>query len=313
MNKFKNIVKESLYPFLDVFSVDWLIQKSGERVIFPFYHAVTNDPPPHLKHLGTFRSIEDFQKDLEFLTKYFQPISLNDLLSKKQIAKPSFHLTFDDGLLEFYTTVKPILLEKGIPCSIFLNTGFIDNKDMSFRLKASLLYDTLNEKNLFNLSYSQNDQMHEIALRNKVTFGEYLKNHKPYLTTEQIIDLRNCGFTFGSHSVDHPDYRLLPIEKQVEQTLKSLSEIKKTFNLSYSVFAFPFTSDEISVRFFDKTQAEVDFYFGTSGIKKDNITNVFHRIPMEQKTKKGQDIIKQEYLYFLIKKIFNKNRITRHY
>ncbi|WP_262708643.1 polysaccharide deacetylase family protein [Natronoflexus pectinivorans] len=67
-------------------------------------------------------------------------------MSRKPASK-IFHLTFDDGLSEIYHETIPILEKKGIPATIFLNTGFIDNKKMFYRFKSSLVIESIKGQN----------------------------------------------------------------------------------------------------------------------------------------------------------------------
>jgi hypothetical protein len=120
-----------------------LISMTGQRILLPFYHVVSDEGKDHFKHLYPARSVDEFNADLDFIMKYFQPVSLIELIdlinSGKKPKKPVFHLTFDDGLSEFYNIIAPILKERGISATVFLNNDFIDNKQMFYRFKASLL------------------------------------------------------------------------------------------------------------------------------------------------------------------------------
>ena len=50
-------------------------------------------------------------------------------------------LSFDDGLVECHQVIAPLLMTKGVPATFFLNNHFIDNRDLFFRYKASLIID----------------------------------------------------------------------------------------------------------------------------------------------------------------------------
>jgi hypothetical protein len=54
-------------------------------------------------------------------------------------------LTFDDGLVECHRFVAPLLKRKGIPAVFFLNNRFIDNLDLFYRYKVSLLIHRIRE------------------------------------------------------------------------------------------------------------------------------------------------------------------------
>jgi hypothetical protein len=96
------------------------------------------------------RSENIFKKDLDFLLKHYKPTNLTELLDiikgKKILEHNCFHLSFDDGLKEIYDIVAPLLIERGIPATFFLNSSFADNKNLFYRYKASLLLEALSAK-----------------------------------------------------------------------------------------------------------------------------------------------------------------------
>ena len=120
---------------------------TGQKVIFPFYHAVADNVPIHLKPLYNVRSSKQFEEDLDTLLKIYKPISLSEfyknLKGEVKIPKYAFHISFDDGLREFGDVAWPILKRKGIPASLFVNPSFVDNNALFFRFKAAVLLDYL--------------------------------------------------------------------------------------------------------------------------------------------------------------------------
>ena len=297
-----------------IYSLEGLARKTKQRLILPFYHLVSDETPKHVQHLYAARSIERFKEDLDFLLKHYNSISLEELItlnkSGKAINDNCFHITFDDGLKEFYTVVAPILKERGVHATVFLNADFIDNAALFYRFKASILFDELQNDELLNLKYADKFILDGLANEHKVDFDAYLKKHQPYLTSEQIKELIGEGFTFGGHSKDHPLYKDLDFAEQLSQTQESLATIKSQFNLEYSVFSFPFTDDGVLQQLFNKISEFTDLTFGCAGIKEDSASNHLQRIPMET-SESGKEIIKTEYLYCLIKQKVGKNKILR--
>jgi len=291
------------------------------------------------------RTEEQFIKDLDFLLKYYRPVGLHEIIDivkkRKLVNKNVFHLTFDDGLKEVFEIISPILKKKGIPATFFLNTAFIDNKDLFYRYKASILVESLNESNIklkkfskmnelsptkktntaglkkiiLGLNYLERNNLDIFAEYLNIDFKKYLKNQQPYLTSEQIKNLLIDGFTIGAHSVDHPEYSLISLKEQLSQTLKSINELQKKFPVDYKAFAFPFTDFKISLKFFNtvfnKSEPKLDVSFGTAGIKNDSCINNLQRIPIENYKFSTEKYIKSEYLYYSLKSIFNKNTIKR--
>jgi peptidoglycan/xylan/chitin deacetylase (PgdA/CDA1 family) len=330
MSRLKQYGLSFLGLFADTLSISWLINATGQKLFLPFYHIVSDEDVPHVKHLYPVRTVKQFETDLEFLLKYYHPVGIEELIqwanNGRQISKNSFFLSFDDGLREMHDVVALILERKGIPAAFFVNSAFVDNKDLFFRYKASLLIDTMlkeavNEeqvfqaKRLLTLKYPSTDILGILAKAFNVSFEEYLKEKQPYMTTEQLIDLKNRGFHIGAHSIDHPLYSGIPLDEQLRQTIESLQWLREKELSSYNLFAFPFTDHGVSKAFFntiyDPSAPIADLTFGTAGLKQDAIAQHYQRFPMEGTLQSAQQLIATEYLYYLLKMPLGKNRIVR--
>lgn len=266
--------------------------------LVPLYHIVSDEHAPHVEHLYPYKNTTQFRADLAFLLKYFRPVTLGDLLESLDTGRPlpanAFHMTFDDGHREVADVAAPILKELGIPATFFVNTGFLDNGQLGFSHKASLLIDRCRrgDAERFDAAarevFADNDipytdfrtammlvKHHEaqvlddIASRAGVSFDAYLAEAKPYLTCRQVRDLLSDGFTIGSHSIDHPLYELLPADRQVRQTMESMAQVKETFSLDYGAFAYPFCDDGVPAEQMDMLVESgcVDISFGTQIFK----------------------------------------------
>ncbi len=307
----------------------------GTNTVFPFYHlAVKNQTPDFIKHLYNPINIEKFKADLDFFTTNFEPINLTqaiqtNILQSKKI-KPSFHLTFDDGLANFYHVIAPILKKRNIPATIFLNPAFIDNKDMFYRYKASVLIDIYKKSNnkqkqifnkfakeknvkqfLLNITYTNKEQLNELAKEISFDFNSYLKEKKPYLTTKQIKELQKQGFTFGAHSVDHPKYKQIPLKEQLKQTNDSLNWLEQNLQTKHRVFAFPFYDEGVNHDFFEQINDKVILTFGTFGLKKDSIPFNIQRLDMEKNNTSAKMYLLKQYIKVLLQRPFNKHQIKR--
>ena len=320
-----------------------LSQTTRQNLILPVYHLVSDEEVPHIKNLYRYKNIRGFKQDLEFLLKHYQPIDLPELIEivrqEKEMNRKKFLLTFDDGLRSFSEIIAPILIKKGVPAVNFLNSAFIDNKDLFYRYKVSIILDSLDQvssdrqrttllskveqelkipKRMFtdfisNLSYKQRSILDQIAHIFSIDFDGYLQSKSPYLTSVQIRKLIQDGFYFGAHSHDHPEYGQLTLAEQLSQTERSINEITSSFELPYKLFAFPFTDYLVTAEFFSRVNqnAMVDVSFGSAGMKQDAFSNHLQRIPMEMGNLPASKILHAEMLYYIFKMPFGKNRIIR--
>ena len=303
-------------PFTSVLPLGVLTALTGQQFIIPFYHIVSDGDCPHVRHLYRFKSVKEFETDLDYLTRHYQPIGavdLSDVVAGKYAGKKIMLLTFDDGLREMHDIVAPILLRKGIPAIFFLNNDFIDNRALMFRYKVSLAKEWgRSTQRMFDSKTAKQFQQ-EIDISLTQRFDTFLKDYQPYMTSKQIMSLLDKGFSIGSHSCDHPYYSTLTLEEQLKETLSSMDGLQKDFDLQERLFAFPFTDDGVSNAFFDKifNEGKVDFSFGGAGIKEDTHPRHFQRIPMEGWDTTAEQTLKSEYLYYLLRMPLFKNQIKR--
>lgn len=282
------------------------------RFLLPFYHTVTDNDLPHLCHLYQPKNVAEFKRDLHYLGKRYHFVDLNTF---KQAAKNGFknnakkicHLSFDDGLAECSTIVAPILKQHGIPATFFINSAFIDNHAMLFRMKASLLIDKcvkhpLQKKMrneflklsgikaeadlktmLLNVQYHDKERLGKLAELVELDFDDYLQTHKPYMSWHQLKALHLDGFSIGAHSHDHPEFRLLTLDEQLAQVQQCTNAIKTHLGLNTIAFSFPFTDHGVPMSFFEQLHktSSIEITFGTAGMKQDKAHANFQRVAME--------------------------------
>lgn len=309
--------------------MNWLlkniIQYSGKKIIFPFYHIVSDQDCPHIKHLYPIKRISEFEEELDFLQKHYRPMDLEELMhhvqNKTQPKKTSFFLTFDDGLHECYTVIAPILKQRSVPAAFFLNTGFIDNKELFYRYKISLIINNLqnpkfasnhhSKDNLLKLSYQDAKQIDEVARELNIDFDEFLQKERPYMGWKEVEELKNQGFYFGGHSIDHPLYSQISLEEQIKQTRISVNEIVEKLNLDYRIFSFPFTDNGVKKEFFEKIFDEniSDLTFATGRLKTDEFSQNIHRFGLEANNTSPTKFFLKRYSAYLLNTLRNKNII----
>lgn len=292
------------FPLLDAFARTGLVSC--------YYHVVSNQEVPHVKHLYAHKTVGEFKRDLDFLLKHFQPISIKEVIDfvNKGCLFPRRRLllTFDDGFREMHDIVAPILVEKGVCATFFVNSAFIDNEQMCYLNKASLIVEKLRDvksaiiereialllrsnhvefqdvtKGILSVDYRKKDLLDVCANLVGLDYGYYLATERPYLTSDQISKLINKGFYIGGHSIDHPLYSLLSLGDQVYQTVTSVASVREKFSLGYGVFAFPHGDKNVSQGYFERVAASglVDLSFGTCGLLEDSAPRNIQRVNLE--------------------------------
>jgi peptidoglycan/xylan/chitin deacetylase (PgdA/CDA1 family) len=294
--------------------------------LIPYYHGVSDEPVPHVDQIYQFKTVKQFEDDLETFLKFYQPIGLKELLSGlnngNAIPQNSFLLTFDDGFREVHEIIAPLLLKKGVTATFFLISACLDNKEVAYSNKASLLLEHLKTTGeerrhkelleiladygitnpnlktaLLSVDYARREVLDVIAGVLGYDFSSYLRKCRPHLTTEQVRKLIEMGFTIGAHSIDHPQYSRIPLSEQLHQTHTSNRLVRERFGLDYGAFAFPNGDDTLSNEFFDGIFQDggVDVSFGNAGALKRIPRRHFPRLPMEKETASGDKVIGRFY------------------
>ena len=318
------IVKDNLYRI----SNKRFIKFFNKQTIFPYYHIVKDEKVRHIENLYQYKNEKQFRNDIEVLLENYKPINPADLLVFRNLEN-NFLLSFDDGLEEIYSVVYPILKEKNLSAIFFVNPNFIDNKTALYKHNISVIISHLKtnidddifqeiskilsinfatKSDLFiklkETKYADRSKIDEILNLLHINIKEYLKNEKPYLSKGQIQEMINDGFYFGGHTMSHPPLQQISHEEQKAEIIDSINWLKMNFNISYSLFAFPYSDKSISKKLiselFDYDNSLL--LFGNSGLKKDIDKRIIQRFSLENPNKEVEKQIVTENLY----KYFNK-------
>jgi peptidoglycan/xylan/chitin deacetylase (PgdA/CDA1 family) len=339
-----SLLKKIYYRATAALPTQFVQQISKPDVLLPYHHLVSDKEVLHTKYLYSHKNIQQFENDLDYLLRFFKPVSTEDLIihinKYRSLPANSFLLSFDDGFREVHDIIAPILLRKGVPAVFFINPAFIDNKELFYRCKISLLIhhflkNDLKQNNrnaitdLLQLSSSagkndiiyllkkttqlNKDLLDQLAHLLSVSFSDYLKIHQPFLSTEQLHWLKQKGFTIGGHSWDHPYYHLLPQEEQIKQTTESIKYIQKEGNESLSVFSFPHYDTLLKQSFFDTLfqQQQIDLLFGIQNQKRELNNKMIHRFNAERPEIPLQLQLNGLLLFMLLQKITGRNQVKR--
>jgi peptidoglycan/xylan/chitin deacetylase (PgdA/CDA1 family) len=151
--------------------------------------------------------VERFDKHLEYLKNNYEVRSLRSLVNgdmPKEDDRTIVCITFDDGYLDNYTNAAPLLLKHGLPATFFVSTDNVTN---------------------------QTPFQHDL---DELGFG------LPNMTWDNIREMDQDGFDFGSHSTNHADLGRIPEEQIIDELVISKKAIEDELNHDNVLFAFPF-------------------------------------------------------------------------
>lgn len=335
-----NPLKVLLRSAGSVLPLGFLLRTSYNTPILPYHHVVSDEDLPHIHNLYAYKNRKQFLSDLDWLLVNFKPIHPTDLASyvyeEKPLPEKSFLLSFDDGFREIYDIVAPLLLRKGVPAIFFINPAFIDNRELFYRCKLSLVIDQMKQhpdlrrklaislgcqdtnpeavrRALLGIQYPERHKADEIGKLAGIDFSGFLEKKQPFLTTGQLKHLTSQGFTLGGHSLDHPNYRYLTPAEQVEQTLASCDFVK-TFQPELSkFFAFPHEDRTVAQDYFRLIKKKEDgmVFLGTQNGKLELYNHVLHRFNAESPGIHMSKQVKTILLYKAILRLLKTEKVSR--
>lgn len=251
--------------------------------------------------------------------------------------RPGFFLTFDDGLREVLDVALPLLRAKGVPATVFVNSAFVDNRALFFRYLASALVDhaerhpptqataeavtvALGEpadadlrRVLLGVPYARRASLDHAAELLGFDTGEFLSRQRPYLSVEQLMQMRSDGISIGAHSVDHPLYRDITLDEQLRQTRESCAFVSSTFGQAGCTFAFPFSDVGVSATFFERVREAqlADRLFGGQGFRSEASELMFQRHAIEGRGGEMDALIRADHVLALLRRGLGKYRVRR--
>lgn len=163
-----------------------------------------------------------------------------------------------------------------------------------------------------SLTYADQNIINEIGRETQIDFERYLKKVAPYMTAEEIKQLVSQGYSVGGHSHDHPLYQKYS-PKSKWNKLK-VWFLWKIISRTEKYFAFPFTAEGVENKTIGRftTELKIDLLFGTAGLRDPFESKLIERIPMEVGKFSAEQIIKNEYSWYLLKRSVGKNESKYH-
>ena len=303
------------------------------ELLLPRYHLVGEQEPAHVKGLSIFRGVEQFKTDIEFFLRSYVPVNLQDIVShldgSSQLPRRCFLPTFDDGFREIHDVVEPILTSEGIPAVFFLNPSVLDNNELLWDQKKSLLISTMAAvedspqkgeslriltnagvkgqdlpSRIRSIPYCQRHLLDELGLVLACDFEAYVASVEPYLTSDQTRGLIRKGFAIGGHSVDHALYTELSVDEQLAQTRASVAHLSEHFQYECQSFAFPYRDTGVLPSFFEGLYGDgrIKVTFGSDGMHHHFHHRNLERFKMEYPGLRASQILAREFFLFLSRK-----------
>ena len=223
-----------------------------------FYHGVSDVKKPFVEGLHVIPEV--FRKHLDYLQKYYEPISMDEYARRwetQTFTGKEITLTLDDGYKNNLLVAAPILQEYGMPFTVFVSTRHIDTgKRFSTFIGRAIVFhpglshlhlpeigldcplgETRQRKKTFQiisrqLKHSDLGKVEQIteSLIGHLSPEEYQQLCQEYqadslMTWEEVAALKkHYDCTIGSHCLDHFICDTFQEEHEIQ---KQIAESKK--------------------------------------------------------------------------------------
>ena len=251
----------------------------SSALILMYHRVVEPEDTGNLLEPGMYVTPKTFETHILFLKNYFKISTINNFVSqyKENLESPEpprCVLTFDDGWIDFYTNVYPILKRYQIPATVFLPTDFIGGENWFWTDRLAYLISKCGEDILLDMMRRdiRNPLTRQMSRHQgppharldkairilkscpKVIIEETLSDlsaewgirsnpfGRAFLSWEEVEELSRSGFVeFGSHTASH---QILPVldDNTVRHELdSSRSELlsRRAVDTDFIPFCYP--------------------------------------------------------------------------
>ncbi len=246
------------------------------------YHRITSgrSAPMAYPHSGMVVEEETFNIQMKYLKENFQVLPLGDLVSslkdERENGRIKCSITFDDGWKDNFDYAFPILMEYGLPATIFLTTRYVNSFKWFWYDKLIFLADKLfkseNPKKIMKvfpynssveLSYipemmkdpafffdSLIEKVKELPSQERDDLLDKLSNlaqaspyeneqNRCFLNWKEICQMHSQNISFGAHGATHESLTQLDNHQIEEEIIESKKEIETHLGDHVEGFCYP--------------------------------------------------------------------------
>lgn len=206
-----------------------------------------------------------FEEQVKHLKENYTILKSDDRWS--DIDEKSVILTFDDGYVDFYSKVYPVLKKYNVPATVFISTGNMDTYNEfwwdeleKLFLETSMIPEeiTIIDDKFLKGDYSDNESLlfavHKVllslphlerkkineSLKKQFNLPSYKRDKYRVLTRDEIVKLADDPLiTIGAHTVSHIVCDKENEDVQRREIIESKEKLEEIIKKPVSVFAYP--------------------------------------------------------------------------
>ncbi|QDZ08135.1 polysaccharide deacetylase family protein [Sphingomonas panacisoli] len=243
--------------------LDGLVRWLGRgNVKVLLYHDVEAHETDYTAGLDCTTRTEAFAAHLDWLRQHYTVVSLETFLAGEAPRRAAV-ITFDDGYHSVYRNAWPALRERGMPATVYLISGVVDNVAMVW---VNELNYWLRAEPGFTRSVVEKDVGVPAGLSVPDVISHCRMNYDPqrifaalgrirvkfpdahqaavalsqlYVSWDDVREMQQAGMTFGNHTITHPNLERLSDDEQFAEFAGAQDAIGRKIGLVTSL-AYPF-------------------------------------------------------------------------
>jgi peptidoglycan/xylan/chitin deacetylase (PgdA/CDA1 family) len=223
----------------------WLASH-GDFLLILNWHQITPHFDSDVHHRYTWTALNSFAAAVDYLTAHFRVVPLHEAL--KRIERGSLGgrcvaLTFDDGDVSMADFVMPLLRQRNLPATFFINTAYLDGGRSYWFPVLSYAQPPvpgeLQEKAL--KLRNTDDPVYYDHVRRQVEqlSGAVPKLDSRLVSEEWLAGLDGDQFAIGAHGHEHERYSMMPPDWQRKDLSRNVAILSR-FRAYRPLFAVPF-------------------------------------------------------------------------
>jgi peptidoglycan/xylan/chitin deacetylase (PgdA/CDA1 family) len=239
-----------------------IVRTNRSRVRVVLYHYIG---PPNREFFDPSRptlSVEQFEQHLDFITKYYSPVTLSDLESGT-LPDNALLVTFDDGFRCLATHALAPLRAHGIRPTVFLIGSAVGNEQLIWTQEVAWAINRfghpaasiaaggsgpINGRSITTLLHeiwrsSRGEDIRNLLTRLRgnlgYSSGELAQDARLYLDWEDVDLLMSHGWNFGTHTANHFSLAALDPDEQEREIVNGAELVRNRLG-SVTAFAYPF-------------------------------------------------------------------------
>jgi peptidoglycan/xylan/chitin deacetylase (PgdA/CDA1 family) len=219
-------------------------------IVVPNWHQVSEHFDRKVHHIYTWTSLETFEHQLDYLVARFSIIPLEeaiDRVSRGDLRGSYAALTFDDGDVSMASYVLPVLKQRKLPATFFINTAYLERATTYWFRVFSYLdqccpesFPTGLRQQALQLRLTNDSAIYNRVRTELESLGPTIPNLARHLVSQDwLSSLDGEQFAIGAHGHEHQRYSMMTRDWQ-RRDLRQNVRILKGFKAFRPFFAVPF-------------------------------------------------------------------------